>query len=110
MNKDIESLQKERAEAVRFETTSIETLSEMTDNIPDGDWSRPDVLVENAQFMQALQAAIDRLPEREKTIISLYYVEEMNLREIGEIVGVSESRVSQILSATAKSLRKTLQV
>ena len=110
MNKDVESLQKERAEAVRFETTSIETLTETMDNIPDGDWSRPDVLVENAQFMQALQVAIDCLPDREKTIISLYYVEEMNLREIGEIVGVSESRVSQILSATAKSLRKTLQV
>ena len=80
------------------------------ENIADGDWSRPDVLVENAQFMQAVEAAIDCLPEREKTIISLYYVEEMNLREIGAIVGVSESRVSQILAATAKSLRKTLKV
>jgi len=110
MNKDIESLHKERAEAVRFETTSIETLTEFMENIPDDDSSRPDMLVENAQFMQALQAAIDCLPERERMIISLYYVDEMNLREIGVIVGVSESRVSQILSATAKNLRKTLQV
>jgi len=60
--------------------------------------------------MEALEAAIAGLPEREKLIIALYYVEEMNLREIGAVVGVSESRVSQILSATAKSLRKTLQV
>jgi RNA polymerase sigma factor FliA len=37
-------------------------------------------------------------------------VDEMNLKEIGNIVGVSESRVSQILSATAKNLRKSLQV
>ena len=110
MNKDVESLHKERAEAVRFETTSIETLTEPMENIPDADSSRPDVLVENAQFMEALEAAIECLPEREKLIISLYYVEEMNLREIGAIVGVSESRVSQILSATAKSLRKSLQV
>ena len=110
MNMDLESLQKERAEAVRFETTSIETLSEPMENFPDDDSSRPDVLVENAQFMEALEAAIECLPEREKLIISLYYVEEMNLREIGAIVGVSESRVSQILSATAKNLRKSLQV
>ena len=80
------------------------------ENIAADDSMRPDVLVENAQFMEALQAAIDRLPEREKLIISLYYVDEMNLSEIGSIVGVSESRVSQILSATAKALRKTLQV
>ena len=110
MNKDVESLHKERAESVRFQTTSIETLPESVENIAADDSMRPDVLVENAQFMEALQAAIDRLPEREKLIISLYYVDEMNLSEIGSIVGVSESRVSQILSATAKALRKTLQV
>ncbi len=110
MNKDAQSLHLERSEAMRFETTSIETLPESVDNIPDTAGSRPDVLVENAQFMEALEAAIAGLPEREKLIIALYYVEEMNLREIGAVVGVSESRVSQILSATAKSLRQTLQV
>ena len=60
--------------------------------------------------MEALTEAIDGLPEREKLVVSLYYVEEMNLKEIGEVMGVSESRVSQILTATAKKLRKTLQV
>lgn len=110
MNKDMETLHKERAESIRFQTTSIETLSVAVESIAADDSTRPDVLVENAQFMEALQAAIDRLPEREKLIISLYYVDEMNLREIGSIVGVSESRVSQILSETAKELRKTLQV
>ena len=42
--------------------------------------------------------------------MQLYYVEELNLKEIGETLGVSESRVSQILSAVVKKLRGTLQV
>ena len=67
-----------------------------------------DSQVERAQLMAGLQGAIEQLPEREKTVLSLYYVEEMNLREIGAIIGVSESRVSQILSKTALSLRTML--
>lgn len=110
MGKDLELLQQERAEGIRFETTSIETLPIPVENIPDLDTARPDVQVENAQFMEALVAAIEELPEREKLVISLYYVEEMTLREIGEVIGVSESRVSQMLSATAKNLRGILKV
>ena len=58
--------------------------------------------------MSALSQAIDLLPERDKTIVSLYYVEEMNLREIGAVLDVSESRVSQILSGITHKLRKHL--
>lgn len=110
LNKDIEEFQRERGESVRFETTSIETLADSIENIAAHENARPDVQVEESQFMEALESAIDQLPDREKLIISLYYVEEMNLKEIGDIVGVSESRISQILSGTAKSLRKSLQV
>jgi RNA polymerase sigma factor for flagellar operon FliA len=42
--------------------------------------------------------------------MQLYYVEELNLKEIGEVLGVSESRVSQILSSVVKKLRGTLKV
>jgi RNA polymerase sigma factor for flagellar operon FliA len=42
--------------------------------------------------------------------MNLYYVEELNLKEIGEVLSVSESRVSQILSTVVKKLRLTLQV
>lgn len=47
-------------------------------------------------FRDALAEAIDGLPEREKLVLSLYYDDELNLKEIGEVLGVSESRVCQI--------------
>jgi RNA polymerase sigma factor for flagellar operon FliA len=60
--------------------------------------------------MDAVTDAIAKLPEREQMVMQLYYVEELNLKEIGEILGVSESRVSQILSSVVKKLRGTLKV
>jgi RNA polymerase sigma factor FliA len=52
--------------------------------------------IEDTGFRGALASAIDGLPEREKLVLSLYYDEDMNLREIGEVLEVSESRVCQI--------------
>jgi RNA polymerase sigma factor for flagellar operon FliA len=52
--------------------------------------------MEEAGFRDALATAIEGLPEREKLVLSLYYDEDMNLREIGEVLEVSESRVCQI--------------
>ncbi len=60
---------------------------------------------ENQEFRQQLIEAIENLPEREKLVLSLYYDEEMNLKEIGAVIGVSESRVSQIMSQTTCRLR-----
>jgi len=59
-------------------------------------------------FQLALAAAIEKLPEREKLVISLYYNEELNLKEIGEVLNVSESRVSQINSQAMLRLRAKL--
>ncbi|MEY4017416.1 MAG: polymerase sigma factor FliA, partial [Pseudomonadota bacterium] len=47
---------------------------------------------------------------REQLVMQLYYVEEFNLKEIGETLGVSESRVSQILSSVVKKLRGSLNL
>lgn len=52
--------------------------------------------------------AIDDLPEREKTVMGLYYEEQLNLREIGEILGVSESRICQLHSQAIARLRARL--
>jgi RNA polymerase sigma factor for flagellar operon FliA len=59
-------------------------------------------------LQQALAQAIDDLPEREKLVLSLYYEEEMNLKEIGLVLGVSESRVCQIHTQAALKLKKKL--
>lgn len=64
--------------------------------------------IKEAGFGQALAAAIGHLPEREKLVLSLYYDEEMNLREIGEVLEVSESRVCQIHGQALVRLRARL--
>ena len=51
---------------------------------------------ELAEMKDILADAIDRLPDREKTVIALYYYENLTLREIGEVLGVTESRISQL--------------
>ena len=64
--------------------------------------------VADESFRQALIDSIKQLPEREGLVLSLYYDEELNLKEIGEVLGVSESRVSQILSQSMQRLRTKL--
>ena len=110
MGKDLEDFQRERGKARRFETYSLEVVTEEVMGIADEESHQPDVMVEEAEFMDAVTEAIAQLPEREQTVMQLYYVEELNLKEIGEVLGVSESRISQILSAVVKKLRGSLQV
>jgi RNA polymerase sigma factor for flagellar operon FliA len=55
-----------------------------------------------------LGAAPARLPEREKLVVTLYYYEELTLREIGEVLGVTESRVSQLHTKAVLRLKARL--
>ncbi|WP_437884269.1 RNA polymerase sigma factor FliA [Pseudomonas sp. LRF_L74] len=64
--------------------------------------------LEDERFQLALADAIANLPERERLVLALYYDEELNLKEIGEVLGVSESRVSQLHSQCAARLRARL--
>jgi len=70
-----------------------------------GDTSEPFDGVQNGHFRKALAEAIAGLPERERLVMALYYDEELNLREIGEVLGVTESRISQIHSQAILRLR-----
>ena len=87
----------------------IFSLEELTEDNPDavdvpGDSEVEGRLIEQA-FRRRLAEAIETLPEREKLVLSLYYDEELNLKEIGAVLGVSESRICQILGSATTRLR-----
>jgi RNA polymerase sigma factor for flagellar operon FliA len=63
----------------------------------------------NAGFRDAVIRAIEALPDREKILMGLYYEQEMNLKEIGAVMGVSESRVSQLHSQAIARMRAYLR-
>ena len=83
--------------------TDDDSLSETSSNISP---INPVEKVQKIQFREQLVSAINILPKREKLIISLYYDEELNLREIGEVLDISESRVSQLLGQGHMRMRK----
>ncbi len=90
---------------------SFDELTEAPDSafeIVDGDAPDPLDAFQQSRFRRDLAKSIDGLPEREKLVLSLYYDEELNLKEIGAIIGVSESRVSQIHSVAALRLRSRM--
>ena len=64
--------------------------------------------LQREDFKQKLGKEISKLPEREKLVIALYYDEELNLREVGEVLGVSESRISQIHTQAMIRLKSRL--
>lgn len=74
-----------------------------------GEVGGPSEALQADAFRDHLAGAIDLLPEREKLVLSLYYDDELNLKEIGKVLGVSESRVSQIHSQAAARLRSRLK-
>ncbi|SMF94960.1 RNA polymerase sigma factor for flagellar operon FliA [Methylomagnum ishizawai] len=91
---------------------SIEELTESGDGVleecADPSASPSESLV-RAGFAEALADAIAGLPERERLVVSLYYEQELNLKEIGEVLGVSESRVCQIQGQAMLRLRARMQ-
>jgi len=85
------------------------TFVEIFDDVP-GETSDPlavgpVVAVERAQLVERLHECLGRLPERDATVLSLYYVEELDYCEIGEVLGVSESRVCQLHARAMTRLR-----
>jgi len=68
----------------------------LIDTIEDTQGPEPQSALAQTELKEALGEAIARLPEREKLVVTLYYYEELTLREIGEVLGVTESRVSQL--------------
>jgi RNA polymerase sigma factor for flagellar operon FliA len=80
----------------------------LLDTLPDRDAPDPQTLVDQGELRDRIADAIAALPEREKLVIALYYYENLTLREIGEVLGVTESRVSQLHTKAVLRLRSKL--
>jgi RNA polymerase sigma factor FliA len=80
----------------------------LIDTIQDEDAPDPQGMLSQTEMKEAIADAIARLPEREKLVVTLYYYEELTLREIGEVLGVTESRVSQLHTKAILRLKARL--
>jgi len=80
----------------------------LLDTLPDRRAPDPQQLIAQSELRERIAAAIAALPEREKLVVALYYYENLTLREIGEVLGVTESRVSQLHTKAVLRLRSKL--
>ena len=80
----------------------------LIDTIEDTQGPEPQSALAETEMKEAIAEAIARLPEREKLVVTLYYYEELTLREIGEVLGVTESRVSQLHTKAILRLKARL--
>ena len=82
--------------------------STIADTIESPSSMKPDVIVERSEIKRIVAEAINELPEKEKKVLVLYYYEDLTLREIGQVLNVTESRVSQLHSKASERLRARL--
>ena len=104
LDTSLEDYQKQRGRSQKFRTTSLDELED-SGQAPFSESASPEEEVESVETSEWLAGEIAELPERDQIVLSLYYNDEMNLKEIGAIIGVSESRVSQILTKVVGKLR-----
>lgn len=99
-------------DAVATHVVSLEQGLSATEGTPleviDEDAPSPDHQFERHRFISALARAIEELPERLKLVLSLYYDEELNLRAIGEVLSVTESRACQLHAEARQRVRARL--
>jgi len=91
--------------ADRSSNSSGEKLWEMADDDPNID---PDAVAEETMVRAKLAVAVDLLPERERTIVRLYYMKSQSLKSIGQTLGISESRASQLRHRAIRRLRTVM--
>ncbi len=79
------------------------------EEIPDYDTENPFTLLAHRERIEFVRNYIEKLPERKRLVITLYYYEELTFKEIGEILGLTESRICQIHTQICNDLRQKLQ-
>ena len=107
LNITLVEYEKQRTHIDRFKIDKLDSDDSVGDPFDDliGSNENPLAMLEGEQLKDIITDKIAELTERKRLILNLYYVEELNLKEIGAIVGVKESRISQILSSAVKELR-----
>lgn len=90
-------------------THNDEEITPLAERIADAKAPTSFEVADKNEFASILEGAISELPEQEKKVLILYYYEELMLKEIGKLLGVSESRVSQIHTRAILKLRNRLQ-
>lgn len=97
------------AQLIYYEDFQDEENDDFFERFEFSNDSDPVALLQDERFRAELVRAIDVLPERERMLMGMIYEQEMNLREVGEVFGVSESRISQLHSQAVARLRSSLK-
>ena len=84
-------------------------MTDMLNYLPDSPERNPQFIFERSEIREHLTASIERLPGKERLVISLYYHDELTMKEIGHVLGVNESRVSQLHTRAVLRLRGKLK-
>ncbi len=100
----------------QMKVTNVVSLNEFEENGPEpvmdtgrqGHYSQPEEVVEEAELKEMLVASLEFLTEKERRVIELYYYEELTLKEISQILSVSESRVSQLHTKGLIKMRRKM--
>jgi len=102
---EVQSAELERLEYVAGDGDRVDLLNFICDDEED----RPAHIVERSELERVLAVAIDRMPKTERTVLTLYYYEELNLREIAEVMGLHLSRIHQLRVQAVLRLRSHLE-
>jgi RNA polymerase sigma factor FliA len=116
MGIDVPALQKLLLDLRGLDLGSLEALAAQSERedqyynyVPTSPGEDPLYLCLQSELREFLTQAVGELPERERQMLALYYVEELTMKEIGVVLGVGEGRISQIHSAALLRLRARLQ-
>jgi RNA polymerase sigma factor for flagellar operon FliA len=114
MDVDVEAVRTTLAEMSNLGIVALDELvgpessSSLVDFLPDPSGLGPEAAFQAEETRHLLGDAINRLPDRERLVVTLYYFEGLTLAEIGEVLGVTESRVCQIHAKSVLSLRNRM--
>lgn len=110
----IEDFQKKIQNITTYSIVSLDDLleqkREVTSSEEDKQIETPESVIENTEVKEILVDTIANLPEKEKKVVSLYYYDELTYKEIGKLLGISESRVSQLHTKAIIRLKNKFKV